>query len=129
MTSLDTANALADIIASRYNQMNTELVDINHMRSEKGLLKFTKMQGSGDDYIFFNNQCGIITCPESLSIEFSDRHKGIGGDGIVLIEKSVIADARMRIFNMDGSEGRMAATPFAVWASTCTITAWCPKPR
>lgn len=38
----------------------------------------------------------------------SDRHKGIGGDGIVLIEKSVIADARMRIFNMDGSEGRMA---------------------
>lgn len=50
--------------------MNTELVDINHMRSEKGLLKFTKMQGSGDDYIFFNNQCGIITCPESLSIEF-----------------------------------------------------------
>lgn len=108
LTSLDTANALADIIASRYNQMNTELVDINHMRSEKGLLKFTKMQGSGDDYIFFNNQCGIITCPESLSIEFSDRHKGIGGDGIVLIEKSVIADARMRIFNMDGSEGRMA---------------------
>ena len=108
LTSLDTANALADIIASRYNQMNTELVDINHMRSDKGLLKFTKMQGSGDDYIFFNNQCGIITCPESLSIEFSDRHKGIGGDGIVLIEKSVIADARMRIFNMDGSEGRMA---------------------
>lgn len=109
--------------------MNTELVDINHMRSEKGLLKFTKMQGSGDDYIFFNNQCGIITCPESLSIEFSDRHKGIGGDGIVLIEKSVIADARMRIFNMDGSEAVWPATPFAVWASTCTITEWCPKPR
>lgn len=108
LTSLDTANALADIIASRYNQKNTELVDINCMRKEKGILKFSKMQGTGDDYIFFNNQCGIITCPESFAIEFSDRHRGIGGDGIVLIEDSEIADAKMRIFNIDGSEGKMA---------------------
>ena len=108
LTSLDTANALADIIASRYNQMNTELVDINNMRKEKGILKFSKMHGTGDDYIFFNNQCGIITCPESFAIEFTDRHRGIGGDGIVLIESSEIADAKMRIFNLDGSEGKMA---------------------
>jgi carbamoyl-phosphate synthase large subunit len=108
LTSLDTANALADIIASRYNQNNTELVDINNMRKEKGILKFSKMEGTGDDYIFFNNQCGIITCPESFSIEFCDRHHSIGGDGIVLIEKSDIADAKMRIFNLDGSEGKMA---------------------
>lgn len=108
LTSLDTANALADIIASRYNQMNTELVDINNMRSEKSMLKFSKMQGTSDDYIFFNNKCGIITCPESLAIEFTDRHKSIGGDGIVLIEDSKIANAKMRIFNLDGSEGKMA---------------------
>ena len=108
LTSLDTANALADIIASRYNQNNTELVDINNMREKKGILKFSKMQGTSDDYIFFNNQCGIITCPESFAIEFSDRHKGIGGDGIVLIEESDIADAKMRVFNIDGSEGKMA---------------------
>ena len=108
ITSLDTANAVADIIASRYKQTNTELVDINAMREEKGILKFSKMQGTGDDYIFFNNQCGIITCPESFAIEFTDRHKGIGGDGIVLIENSDIADAKMRIFNIDGSEGKMA---------------------
>ena len=108
LTSLDTANALADIIASRYNQLNTELVDINNMRNKKGILKFSKMHGTGDDYIFFNNQCGIITCPESFAIEFSDRHKGIGGDGIVLIEESENADAKMRIFNIDGSEGKMA---------------------
>ena len=108
LTSLDTANALADIIASRYNQNNTELVDINNMREKKGILKFSKMQGTSDDYIFFNNQCGIITCPESFAIEFTDRHKGIGGDGIVLIENSDVADAKMRIFNMDGSEGKMA---------------------
>lgn len=108
LTSLDTANALADIIASRYNQKNTELVDINNMRKEKGTLRFSKMEGTGDDYIFFNNQCGIITCPESFAIEFCDRHYSIGGDGIVLIENSDIADAKMRIFNMDGSEGKMA---------------------
>ncbi|MGN0533064.1 MAG: carbamoyl-phosphate synthase large subunit [Eubacterium sp.] len=108
ITSLDTANAIADIIASRYKETNTELVDINNMRKEKGILKFSKMQGTGDDYIFFNNQCGIITCPESFAIEFTDRHKGIGGDGIVLIESSSVADAKMRIFNIDGSEGKMA---------------------
>ena len=108
LTSLDTANALADIIASRYNQENTELVDINNMRKEKGVLKFSKMEGCGDDYIFFNNQCGIITCPESFAIEFCDRHYSIGGDGSVLIETSEIADAKMRIFNLDGSEGKMA---------------------
>ncbi len=108
ITSLDTANAVADIIASRYKETNTELVDINFMRREKGILKFSKMQGTGDDYIFFNNQCQIITCPESFAIEFCDRHKGIGGDGIVLIENSNIADAKMRVFNLDGSEGKMA---------------------
>ncbi len=108
LTSLDTANALADIIASRYNQSNTELVDINNMRKEKSILKFSKMEGTGDDYIFFNNQCGIITCPESFAIEFCDRHYSIGGDGIVLIENSTVADAKMRIFNLDGSEGKMA---------------------
>lgn len=108
LTSLDTANALADIIASRYNEQNTELVDINDMRTKKEILKFSKMQGTGDDYVFFNNQCGIITCPESFAIEFCDRHYSIGGDGIVLIESSDIADASMRIFNRDGSQGEMA---------------------
>ena len=84
------------------------MVDINNMRHEKSVLAFSKMQGTGDDYIFFNNIDGVITCPESFAIEFTDRHRGIGGDGIVLIESSDIADAKMRIFNRDGSEGEMA---------------------
>ena len=108
LTSLDTANALADIIASRFNEDNTELVDINNLRSEKTKLSFLKMQSCGNDYIFFDNMDGKITCPESLAINFVDRHYGIGGDGIVLIEKSNVADAKMRIFNKDGSEGAMA---------------------
>ena len=108
LTSLDTANALADIIASRFNENNTELVDINALRTEKTKIKFVKMQSCGNDYIFFDNMDGKITCPESLAINFVDRHFGVGGDGIALIERSDVADAKMRIFNKDGSEGRMA---------------------
>ena len=107
-SSLDTANAVANIIKSRYTQQNTELVDINHMRSSRQTLSFAKMQGSGDDYIFIDNRNGDITCPESLCVSLCDRHYGIGGDGIVLIENSKLADAKMRIFNLDGSEGKMA---------------------
>ncbi len=108
LTSLDTANALADIIASRFNEDNTELVDINHMRSQRNIYTFAKMESAGDDYIFFDNRDGRITCPESLCVSLCSRHYGIGGDGIVLIEKSSAADAKMRIFNSDGSEGKMA---------------------
>ena len=108
LTSLDTANALADIIASRYTENNTELVNINDLRQERIKLNFSKMQATGDDYIFIENFDGSITCPESLCISLCDRHKGIGGYGIVLIEKSDVADAKMRIFNRDGSEGMMA---------------------
>ncbi len=105
LTSLDTANALGDIIASKFTENNTELVDINHLRKEKMQLEFTKMQACGNDYIYFNNFDGKITCPESLAINFVSRHYGIGGDGIVLIEKSDVADAKMSIYNRDGSAG------------------------
>lgn len=107
LTSLDTANAMADIIASRYNIYNTELVDINDMRSNRRKLKFHKMTATGNDYIYIDNFDGSINCPESLAVTYCDRHYGIGGDGIVLIEKSNVATAKMRIFNQDGSEGQM----------------------
>jgi len=108
LTSLDTADALADIITSRYNQGNTELVDINHMRASRQVLRFAKMQASGNDYIYVNNLEGAITCPEAMSVKLCEQHFGVGADGLVLIEKSDIADAKMRIFNRDGSEGLMA---------------------
>jgi len=108
LTSLDTAGALTDILASRYNQRNTELVDICHLRTERQKLKFAKMQTCGNDYIFLENFDGSITCPESLCVTFCDRHYGVGADGIILMEHSDIADARMRMFNSDGSEGKMA---------------------
>ena len=107
-TSLDTANALADIIASRYTEQNTELVDINNMRTSRQELHFTKMQATGDDYIYIENFDNRITCPESLCISLCSRHKGIGGYGIVLMEKSDIADVKMQVFNQDGSPAGIA---------------------
>lgn len=71
-------------------------------------LKFTKMHGCGNDYIYFDCINGPdISNPSELSIKLSDRHYGIGGDGIILICKSLVADAKMRMFNLDGSEGKM----------------------
>ncbi|MBQ7048775.1 MAG: diaminopimelate epimerase, partial [Clostridia bacterium] len=107
-TSLDTANALADSIASRFNQQNTELVDINNLRNKREELHFAKMHATGDDYIFIENFDGRISCPESLCMLLCDRHTGIGGYGIVLIEDSHVADAKMRVFNRDGSPGTMS---------------------
>lgn len=70
-------------------------------------IKFTKMHGCGNDYIYFNCFEQKIDNPETLSIRLSDRHYGIGGDGIILVCPSNVADAKMRMFNLDGSEGKM----------------------
>jgi len=108
LTSLDTADALADIIASRFSERNTELVNINDMRAARRKLRFSKMEATANDYIYLGNFDGAITCPESLALSLCDRHRGIGGAGLVLIESSDIADARMRVYNLDGSEAQMA---------------------
>jgi len=70
---------------------------------------FTKMHGSGNDYIYFNCFDRALPAPESLAVTLSDRHTGIGGDGIVLILRpdNAANDAKMRMFNIDGSEGNM----------------------
>jgi diaminopimelate epimerase len=71
-------------------------------------MRFTKMQGAGNDYIYVDCFAGPIPdCPDQLARQVSDRHFGIGGDGLVLICPSPEADARMRMFNSDGSEAEM----------------------
>ena len=70
-------------------------------------VRFTKMHGCGNDYIYIDCQDNQIKNPSLLAIEMSERHFSVGGDGIVLIEGSKTADAKMRMFNADGSEGRM----------------------
>ena len=65
------------------------------------------MEGTGNDYIYFDCMQYEIPSPESISVILSDRHFSIGSDGIILILPSTVADAKMRIFNRDGSEGKM----------------------
>ena len=71
------------------------------------LRRFYKMQGIGNDYIYFDCMQEPIENPSELAIRLSDRHFGIGGDGIILLCPSDVADCRMRMFNLDGSEGKM----------------------
>ena len=65
------------------------------------------MHGAGNDYIYIDTMRFPIANPEKLAVAWSDRHKGIGGDGIILIGKNESGHFTMRIFNNDGSEGKM----------------------
>ncbi len=69
--------------------------------------KFYKMHGIGNDYIYFDCFEEPISDPAGAAVKLSDRHFSVGGDGIVLILPSETADAKMRMFNADGSEGKM----------------------
>lgn len=70
-------------------------------------MKFTKMHGTGNDYIYVNGLVETIENPAEFAIQYSDRHKGIGSDGLVMILASETCDFRMRMFNADGSESEM----------------------
>lgn len=70
-------------------------------------VNFTKMHGAGNDYIYINCLEKEIENPSALAIKMSPRHFSVGADGIVLICPSSKADAKMRMFNADGSEGKM----------------------
>ena len=69
--------------------------------------KFYKMHGIGNDYIYFDAFGGMPDNPSEIAIRLSDRHTSIGGDGVIFVTKSAVADGFMRIFNLDGSEGKM----------------------
>lgn len=70
-------------------------------------MKFYKMHGIGNDYIYFDCMHGEIANPEVVAKKLSDRHFSVGGDGVILLCASKIADCKMRMFNADGSEGKM----------------------
>ncbi|MBR6713820.1 MAG: diaminopimelate epimerase, partial [Bacteroidaceae bacterium] len=72
-------------------------------------IRFSKMHGAGNDYIYVNAMQYPIDQPAQAAMAWSDRHKGIGADGLVLIDSSPVseADFSMRIFNADGSEAMM----------------------
>ncbi len=107
LTSIDTANALARSLESRWSLRNTELVDVCRMRTRPEEIPFVKMQSCGNDYIVVDCLSRGITNPNGIAVRFADRRYGIGGDGVAVILPSRTADACMRIFNPDGSEGEI----------------------
>ena len=70
-------------------------------------MRFTKMQGIGNDYVYVNCFEEQVTDPEEAARLVSDRHFGIGSDGLILIQPSEKADCRMDMYNLDGSRGMM----------------------
>lgn len=70
-------------------------------------MRFTKMQGAGNDYVYINCFDEQVADPQQVARQVSDRHFGIGSDGLILILPSDVADVRMRMFNADGSEAEM----------------------
>ncbi|TCS81715.1 diaminopimelate epimerase [Muricomes intestini] len=70
-------------------------------------MKFTKMQGLGNDYVYINGFIEKIGNPAELAVKISDRHFGIGSDGLILINPSSVADFEMEMYNADGSRGEM----------------------
>jgi len=78
-------------------------------------MKFTKMHGAGNDYIFIDARNLDEDWPR-VSRQMSDRHYGVGGDGIILVLDSVVADLKMRMFNADGSEGEMCGNGIRCFA-------------
>ncbi len=70
-------------------------------------MRFTKMQGCGNDYLYFNCMEKELPNAAEAAVRLSDRHFGVGGDGIILIKPSRVADFYMEMYNADGSQGRM----------------------
>ena len=85
-------------------------------------MKFTKMHGLGNDYIYVNCFEETIENPVQLAQIISNRHRGIGADGLILICPSATADVRMRMFNADGSEAEMCGNGIR-----CAKTTKCQK--
>ena len=70
-------------------------------------MKFTKMHGIGNDYVYVNCFKEMVEHPSEMAIKVSDRHFGIGSDGLILIKPSEVADGKMEMYNADGSQGAM----------------------
>ena len=108
LTSLDTANAIADCLASNYDVNNVELVDINDLRTSREKLHFYKMECTGNDFILVDTSEQPVSNPAGIAVRMCNRRTGIGADSLIFVEKSDKADAAMRFYNQDGTEVNMS---------------------
>lgn len=88
-------------------------------------LRFVKMHGCGNDYVFVDNFSREIYNPERLATRFCVRRFGIGADGFVMLGKSMVADAKMRMFNPDGSEAQMCGNAIRCAAKFLVERGYC----
>jgi diaminopimelate epimerase len=91
-------------------------------------MQFIKMHGIGNDYVYVDGFRASVKDPEKLAVRMSDRHFGVGGDGLILILPSEVADARMRMFNADGSEAQMCGNGIRCLAKYVYESGIAPKP-
>ena len=80
------------------------------------MLKFTKMEGIGNDYVYFDGIHQNVPTNKTFISRISDRHFGIGSDGMIVILPSENYDFKMRMFNLDGSEGKMCGNGIRCFA-------------
>lgn len=83
------------------------IIDLEYWSERIAVMKFTKMHGIGNDYVYINCFEEQVENPEELSKIVSDRHFGIGSDGLILIKPSAVADCEMAMYNADGSRSEM----------------------
>jgi len=92
-------------------------------------MKFTKMHGLGNDYVYVNGFTEHVTEPSKLSRIISDRHTGIGSDGLIIIHPSKQADVRMEMYNADGSRGEMCGNGIRCVAKYAVERGLAPGPK
>ena len=85
-------------------------------------LQFTKMQGLGNDYVYVDCTKKKLENASEVAVKVSDRHFGIGSDGLILINASSVADFEMEMYNADGSRGEMCGNVSVVLQNMCMIT-------
>ncbi len=90
-------------------------------------MKFTKMQGIGNDYVYINCFEEMVPDPADLAIRISDRHFGVGSDGLILICPSEIADCKMLMYNADGSQSAMCGNGLRCVGKYVYDRGICPK--
>ena len=97
-------------------KINEKKMEGEHMR-----LHFTKMEGLGNDYVYVNCFKEKVEHPSELAVRVSDRHFGIGSDGLILIKPSEVADFKMDMYNADGTQSEMCGNGIRCVKSMCMI--------
>src|SRR5438309_10166059 len=92
------------------------------------MLRFTKMNGAGNDFVMIDNRAGNVRLEPEQIVRICDRHRGVGADGILLLEKGANgADCRRRYYNRDGRAAEMCGNDSRCCASSTTTIAGAPE--